>query len=116
MILADLWVPDARVAVPEPRPGQVTDEAFLAEEFFDARDAVEVKYEMVRRVRVDGAPVTAIAAAFGTPGRRPTRQPPPWPPPGWTAWCRPGPGPAAATSSPGRSWPGPRSGWRPIRR
>jgi len=26
---------------------------------------VQVKYEMVRRVRVDGAPVTATAAAFG---------------------------------------------------
>jgi transposase len=48
-----------------PRPGQVTDEAFLAGDFFDARDAVQVKYEMVRRVAVDGAPVTATAAAFG---------------------------------------------------
>src|SRR5271157_5733021 len=48
-----------------PHPGQVTDEAFLAGDFFDARDAVQVKYEMVRRVRVDGAPVTATAAAFG---------------------------------------------------
>ena len=48
-----------------PRPDQVTDEAFLAEEFFDARDMVQVKYEMVRRVTVDGAPVTAAAAAFG---------------------------------------------------
>src|SRR5260370_1089714 len=48
-----------------PRPGQVRDEAFLAGDFFDARDAVQVKYEMVRRVSVDGAPVTATAAAFG---------------------------------------------------
>ena len=48
-----------------PHPGQVTDPAFLAEEFFDARDAVQVKYEMVRRVTLDGAPVTATAAAFG---------------------------------------------------
>jgi hypothetical protein len=29
-----------------PHPEQVTDEAFLAAEFFDARDAVQVKYEM----------------------------------------------------------------------
>jgi transposase len=43
----------------------VTDPAFLAEEFFDARDTVQVKYEMVRRVTVDGEPVTATAAAFG---------------------------------------------------
>jgi transposase len=48
-----------------PRPEQVTDEAFLTAEFFDARDAVQVKYEMVRRVSVDGASVTATAAAFG---------------------------------------------------
>jgi hypothetical protein len=48
-----------------PHPGQVTDPAFLAREFFDARDAVQVKYEMVRRVTVGGAPVTATAAAFG---------------------------------------------------
>ena len=48
-----------------PRPEQVTDETFRSEEFFDARDAVQAKYEMVRRVRVDGAPVTATAAAFG---------------------------------------------------
>ena len=48
-----------------PHPGQVTDETFLSADFFDARDAVQVKYEMVRRVRVDGAPVTATAAAFG---------------------------------------------------
>src|ERR1022692_3567007 len=48
-----------------PRPEQVTDEAFLTQEFFDARDAVQVKYGMVRAVTVDGAPVTAAAAAFG---------------------------------------------------
>jgi len=48
-----------------PHPEQVTDPAFLADGFFDARDAVQVKYEMVRRVTVDGVPVTAAAAAFG---------------------------------------------------
>ncbi len=48
-----------------PHPGQVTDPAFLAEEFPGARDAAQVKYEMVRRVTVDGEPVTAAAAAFG---------------------------------------------------
>ena len=48
-----------------PHPEQVTDEAFGARDFFDARDMVQVKYEMVRRVRVDGAPVTTAAAAFG---------------------------------------------------
>src|SRR5215472_15245291 len=48
-----------------PHPEQVTDPAFLAGDFLDARDVVQVKYEMVRRVSVDGAPVTATAAAFG---------------------------------------------------
>ena len=48
-----------------PHPEQVTDPAFLASESFDARDAVQVKYEMVRKVKADGAPVTAAAAAFG---------------------------------------------------
>jgi transposase len=48
-----------------PHPEQVRDRAFLSEEFFDARDAVQVKYEMVRAVTVDGVPVTAAAAAFG---------------------------------------------------
>ena len=41
-----------------PRPEAVRDEQFASSEFFDARDLVQVKYEMVRRVRVDGAPVT----------------------------------------------------------
>ena len=48
-----------------PHPEQVRDPGFLASEFFDARDMVQVKYEMVRKVRADGAPVTAAAAAFG---------------------------------------------------
>ena len=48
-----------------PRPEQVTDPGFLSSEFFDARDVVQVKYEMVRQVKADGAPVTAAAAAFG---------------------------------------------------
>src|SRR5215470_4381904 len=48
-----------------PHPEQVTDAEFLASEFFDARDAAQVKYEMVRKVRAGGAPVTEAAAAFG---------------------------------------------------
>jgi transposase len=48
-----------------PHPEKVTDPEFLASEFFDARDAVQVKYEMVRKVKADGAPVTEAAAAFG---------------------------------------------------
>ena len=49
-----------------PRPEAVADEAFTAgPDFFDARDLVQVKYEMVRRVRAQGQPVSAAAAAFG---------------------------------------------------
>jgi transposase len=48
-----------------PRPGAVSDPAFQASEFLDARDLVQVKYEMVRRVRVDRAPVSKAVAAFG---------------------------------------------------
>jgi transposase len=48
-----------------PRPDAVTDEAFGASEFLDARDLVQVKYEMVRRVRVEGDAVRRSAAAFG---------------------------------------------------
>jgi len=48
-----------------PRPEAVRDERFVGSEFFDARDLVQVKYEMVRRARVDGDAVSGAARAFG---------------------------------------------------
>jgi transposase len=48
-----------------PHPEAVVDEVFVAEDFFDARDVVQVKYEMLRRVNEDGTSVSAAAAAFG---------------------------------------------------
>ena len=48
-----------------PRPEAVVDETFRSSEFFDARDLVQVKYEMVRRVEAEGSPVSAAAGAFG---------------------------------------------------
>jgi transposase len=48
-----------------PRPEAVSDERFAGSGFLDARDLVQVKYEMVRRARVDGEPVGRTAAAFG---------------------------------------------------
>lgn len=48
-----------------PRPGAVTDPAFAESEFLDARDLVQVRYEMVRRVRAEGQSVSAAAAGFG---------------------------------------------------
>jgi transposase len=48
-----------------PHPESVTDDRFSASDFFDARDLVQVKYEMVRRVRVEGDAVSRTASAFG---------------------------------------------------
>ena len=48
-----------------PRPQQVADAPFSSSPFFDPRDLVQVKYEMVRRVHVDGEPIAQSAKAFG---------------------------------------------------
>ena len=48
-----------------PHPERVADPLFAGSDFFDAQDLVQIKYEMVRRVRVDGQPVAHSAAAFG---------------------------------------------------
>ncbi|MDQ6797276.1 MAG: helix-turn-helix domain-containing protein [Actinomycetota bacterium] len=55
----------ARSRTLNPHPERVSDEAFGSSEFFDARDLVQVKYEMVRRVETDGATVVGAAGAFG---------------------------------------------------
>jgi transposase len=43
----------------------VKDSQFVESDFFDPRDGVQMKYEMLRRVRTDGWPVARAAAAFG---------------------------------------------------
>jgi len=48
-----------------PTPDKVNDPKFLDGEFFDPRDAVQVKYELLRRVLVDKASVTDAAEAYG---------------------------------------------------
>jgi hypothetical protein len=48
-----------------PHPDQVTDPLFQASDFFDRHDLVQVKYEMLRRVRAEAASVSATAAACG---------------------------------------------------
>ncbi|MBK5969359.1 MULTISPECIES: helix-turn-helix domain-containing protein [Thiorhodovibrio] len=48
-----------------PRTHAVTDALFAQSDFFDPRDLLQVKYEMLRRVQVDGDSVSATAAAFG---------------------------------------------------
>jgi transposase len=47
------------------RPGEVTDPRFGENRFFDPRDLVQVKYEMLRRVQAEGHSITDAAAAFG---------------------------------------------------
>lgn len=49
-----------------PRPQDVRDPAFTSDNpFFDPHDLVQVKYEMLRRVRQEGRLVSQAAAAFG---------------------------------------------------
>ncbi len=55
----------ARSRTLNPHPERVSDDAFASSEFFDARDVVQVKYEMVRRVETEGATVRRAAGAFG---------------------------------------------------
>jgi len=43
---------------------QIKDPLFRGDEFFDPKDLVQVKYEMLRRVRKEGKSVTEAAAAF----------------------------------------------------
>lgn len=47
------------------RPDRVKDPLFRENEFFDPRDLVQVKYEMIRKVTTDGRPVTQAAQEFG---------------------------------------------------
>ena len=53
-----------------PAPDKVIDPKFRNSEFFDARDAVQVKYEMLRRVVVEGASIIQATQEYGV--SRPT--------------------------------------------
>ena len=48
-----------------PHADVVTDPLFQTRDFFDPDDLVQVKYEMLRRVRVDKHPVSQSVTAFG---------------------------------------------------
>ena len=48
-----------------PHPEKVKDQLFASSDFFDPRDLPQVKYEMLRRVQVDGQKVSQSAADFG---------------------------------------------------
>lgn len=47
------------------RAQEVRDRLFLEEDFFDAHDLAQVKYEMLRRVRREGSRVSQAASSFG---------------------------------------------------
>jgi transposase len=53
-----------------PAPEKVRDPKFREDEFFDPRDAVQVKYEMLRRVSIENALVTDASEEYGV--SRPT--------------------------------------------
>jgi transposase len=53
-----------------PSPEKIKDPKFLESEFFDPHDIVQVKYEMLRRVSVENAPVTGATDEYGV--SRPT--------------------------------------------
>ena len=53
-----------------PKPEAVLDPDFQEGKFFDPRDLVQVKYEMLRRVSAEGQSVANAAANFGV--SRPT--------------------------------------------
>jgi len=53
-----------------PAPEKVRDPKFRENEFFDPRDIVQVKYEMLRRVCVENSPVTDATEEYGV--SRPT--------------------------------------------
>lgn len=60
----------ARDGALNPHPEAIRDPLFAGNPFFDARDLVQVRYEMVRRHRADGVAISDVAAAFGV--SRPT--------------------------------------------
>jgi transposase len=70
-LLEELLMPDEKLkALREsrtlhPHPEQVRDPLFTSgSPFFDPRDLVQVKYELLRRVRVDGYSVSQATALF----------------------------------------------------
>ena len=53
-----------------PHAHAVQDPAFVDSDFFDSHDLIQVRYEMLRRVRTEGQSVTKATTLFGV--SRPT--------------------------------------------
>src|SRR5260370_9068647 len=47
-----------------PHPEAIRDALFTGNPFFDAKDLVQVRYEMVRRHRVDGVAISEASTNF----------------------------------------------------
>ena len=60
----------AKEGVLNRRPEAIRDTLFTGNPFFDAKDLVQVRYEMVRRHRVDGVAISETSSNFGV--SRPT--------------------------------------------
>ncbi|MBN2326608.1 MAG: helix-turn-helix domain containing protein [Candidatus Omnitrophica bacterium] len=48
-----------------PHPETVRDPLFLENDFFDPRDLIQVKYEMLRRVQIEGQSIQGTVQDFG---------------------------------------------------
>jgi len=59
-----------RTGTLNPRPATVSDTLFHENPFFDPNDLLQVRYEMLRRHREEGASVVAVSSRFGV--SRPT--------------------------------------------
>jgi hypothetical protein len=81
-----------------PNPEKVRDPKFRGSEFFDPHDAVQVKYEMLRRVSIDNVSVTDASDEYGVSRQTSTR-------PGLPDWSRQSRVPADPTRSTTKSWP-----------
>ena len=55
----------ARCGALHPHPGRVQDALFRGSTFFDPRDLIQVRYELVRRFRVNGHAAAEVARSFG---------------------------------------------------
>ena len=59
-----------RTGTLNPHPGSVSDPLFKENPFFDPRDLLQVRYEMLRRHRVEEVSIVDVATQFGV--SRPT--------------------------------------------
>jgi transposase len=59
-----------RTGTLNPHPNSVSDTLFKENPFFDSRDLLQVRYEMLRRHSVEGVSIVDVAAKFGV--SRPT--------------------------------------------